>query len=120
MRIRSERDFRLAYREGSRARGSILLVVVRPNGSAVTRLGLSVGRRAWRRAVQRNRVRRVFREAFRLAHPHLPAGLDVVLIPAGPAPRPELEPTRTELERLVRKAHARYREKRAASEEASS
>lgn len=118
MRMRSERDFRLAYGEGSRARGSILLVVVRANGGPLTRLGLSVGRRAWRRAVRRNRVRRVFREAFRLAHPRLPVGLDVVMIPAEAEPRPALEATRAELERLVRKAHARFLEKHAAAGEA--
>ena len=111
MRLRSALDFGRAYRDGSRARGSILLVVVRENGLPQTRLGLSVGRRIWRSAVRRNRVRRVFREAFRTAYPDLPRGLDIVLIPAAERLAPTLEPTRNELLRLVPKAHARYLEK---------
>jgi ribonuclease P protein component len=37
------------------------------------------------RAVQRNRLRRLYREAFRLARADLPSGLDLVLIPRGQA-----------------------------------
>ena len=106
-------DFARAYREGSRARGAILLVVAVANDVGPTRLGLSVGRSVWRKATLRNRVRRVFREAFRLSQAELPRGFDLVLIPARPSLQPELDATRRELVRLARKAAARYREKRA-------
>jgi ribonuclease P protein component len=54
--------------------------------------------------VRRNRVRRVFREAFRLALPELPSGLDVVLIATGTEFDPRLEETRAELLELVQRA----------------
>ncbi len=113
MRLVRKRDFQRAYREGSRARGGILVVVVAENGQEWTRMGLAVGRRIWKRAVARNRVRRVFREAFRLSYAELPQGLDLVLIAAAPRLEPDLEATRRELLQLTRKAHARYRAKRA-------
>jgi ribonuclease P protein component len=72
------------FSEGGRARGGALVVVVRENGLPETRLGLSVGKSIWKSAVRRNRVRRVFREAFRLHRRELPAGVDVVMIPAVP------------------------------------
>ena len=78
--------------------------------------GLSVGRAIWRGAVQRNRVRRVFREAFRLSRPALPAGFDFVLIPARPKLEPQLAPTRAELERLTRKLAERWAARRAQAE----
>lgn len=109
--VRRKRDFERAFRAGSRARGSILLVIVVPNDLPITRLGLSVGKGVWRRAVQRNRVRRVFREAFRLAQHELPSGVDIVLVPAAKGLWPELEATRAELVQLARKALRRYREK---------
>jgi len=111
MRLRRRRDFERAYRRGSRARGPLLVVVAVENRGAWTRLGLSVGRRIWRRAVQRNRVRRVFREAFRLEYEALPKGVDLVLIPAEPGLRPDLAATRAELVKLAHKAHRRAREK---------
>ncbi len=107
------RDFERVYRTGSRARGARMTVAVCPNQLDRSRLGLSIGKRVWKSAVKRNRVRRVFREAFRLALPELPSGLDVVLIGSVPRVQPELEPTRRELVALVAKALRRYREKEA-------
>ena len=105
------KDFARVYREGSRARGSFMTVALRPNGLGRTRFGLSVGKRCWRSAVKRNRVRRVFREAFRLSLPELPGGLDVVLIASTPSLEPKLEPTRQQLLAMVRKALRRFEEK---------
>jgi ribonuclease P protein component len=83
---------------------NLYIVVACPNGLETTRLGLSVGKTIWKSAVKRNRIRRVFREAFRLAYPELPPGLDVVLIPARPKLVPVLADIRAELVGLVLKA----------------
>jgi ribonuclease P protein component len=110
-------DFDRAFRQGSRAKGAILIVVARPNGLAHTRLGLSIGKTIWKSAVKRNRVRRIFREAFRLSYPELPSGYDLVLIAAAPKLEPELAATRAELVGMAHKAARRAREKSAAEGE---
>ena len=104
VRMRREADFRIAYKDGVRARGAIVTLVVRPNGLAFSRVGLSVGKKCQKRAVRRNRVRRIFREAFRLERAELPAGLDIVMIGAIPGLDPRLEDTRRELVELVARA----------------
>ena len=101
------RDFQRVYRSGGRARGASLVVVACENGLPVSRLGLSVGRTIWKSAVKRNRIRRVFREAFRLSYPELPSGVDLILIPAQPKLVPVLADIRAELGPLVRQALAR-------------
>jgi ribonuclease P protein component len=53
-------------------------VIARPNGLGHARLGLAVGVRAAGNAVNRNRVKRVVREAFRHIHQELPA-VDLVV-----------------------------------------
>ncbi len=115
-RITKRADFALAYAQGSRARGSILVVVARPNGLAHPRLGLSVGRAIWPTAVGRNRVKRMFREAFRLEQGALTAGFDLVLIPAAARLEPQLAATRSELVRLSHKAARRCAEKSSPSD----
>lgn len=57
----------------------------RPNELDHARLGMVVAKRQFRRAVDRNRMRRIIRETFRLQGPDLPA-LDVVVrVLAAPA-----------------------------------
>ena len=53
-------------------------MIARPNGLDHARLGLAVGVRAAGNAVNRNRVKRVVREAFRHIHQELPA-VDLVV-----------------------------------------
>lgn len=121
-RLVRDSDFSRVYRTGNRAKGQLMTVAVMPNGGEVTRLGLSIGKRVWKHAVPRNRVRRMFREAFRLSYPDLPVGVDVIMIGSVPRVVPSLSATRVELVRLAGKALRRYEEKLAAqadSEEAT-
>lgn len=54
---------------------------VGPNGLAWHRLGLGVAKKMFRRAVARNYVKRIIREAFRLERPGFGGGLDIVVRP---------------------------------------
>jgi len=81
-RLRRGGDFRAVYATRARVADGRLVVYAKANGLDVTRLGLSVGRRCGG-AVQRNRTKRLLREAFRQARHAFPAGYDVVLVPLG-------------------------------------
>ncbi len=58
----------------------------RPEGNTEARLGLVVGKKQLKRAVDRNRVKRVVREQFRLRRPSLPAVDLVVRLATKPSP----------------------------------
>jgi ribonuclease P protein component len=85
--LRRPADFQRVYDRRRSVSNEFLIVYACPNGRPHLRLGLSVSRKVGG-AVRRNRLRRLFREAFRLTRHLLPTGLDLVLIPRGPAVPP--------------------------------
>jgi ribonuclease P protein component len=89
--LRRPADFKRVYDRRRSVSTESLIVYAAPNDLPHNRVGLSVSRK-YGGAVQRNRLRRLFREAYRLTRRQMPAGLDLILIPRGKA-----EPQLTEL-----------------------
>ncbi len=104
-RLRTQREFRHVYRRGDRRRGDNLIVVGARRRQAGCRLGLSVSK-AHGPAVRRNKIKRIFREAFRLERPSLVGNFDLILIPQA-KPRYVLAEVRHELAAAVRALHAK-------------
>jgi ribonuclease P protein component len=98
-RLRRPRDFQRVYDRRRSASDGWLIVYACENGLPHPRLGLSVSRKVGG-AVRRNRLRRLYREAYRLSRPELPIGLDLVLIPRRPD-EPTLEQLKQSLRHLV-------------------
>ena len=103
--LRRPADFKRAFDRRRSAADGKLIVYVCENGLPHLRLGLSVSRKNGP-AVHRNRMRRLYREAFRLTRHEMPTGLDLVLVPRRPE-EPDLEELKRALPRLVRQAARR-------------
>ncbi|CDM66785.1 ribonuclease P protein component [Pyrinomonas methylaliphatogenes] len=71
IRLRRSSEFRLAYTLGRRYDGRYLTAFVRRNELDQHRIGVTASRRTARHAVQRNRLKRLLREAFRLSRREL-------------------------------------------------
>jgi ribonuclease P protein component len=69
--LRGSNDFQRVYKTGKRYEGHLLTVFVLPNSLPQHRLGITASRKALGKAVDRNRAKRLLREAFRLTRPHL-------------------------------------------------
>jgi ribonuclease P protein component len=77
-RLTSRRQFLAVYGQGRRASCSSFTLFATPNDVGVCRLGLTVTRKVGG-AVQRNRVKRVFREIFRRNRARLEPAFDLVI-----------------------------------------
>jgi len=92
-------DFRRVYDRRRSASDRWLIVYACENGLPHRRFGMSVSRKVGS-AVIRNRLRRLYREAYRLTRDTMPPGLDIVVIPHGDG-EPTLEELKLSLPRLV-------------------
>jgi ribonuclease P protein component len=104
--LRRPSDFRRVYDRRRSVSDSWLIVYACENGLPHLRLGLSVSRK-YGNAVRRNRLRRLYREAFRLTRAQMPVGLDLVLIPRR-GDEPDLQTLMNCLPKLVRQVAKKF------------
>src|SRR2546425_4291998 len=97
--LRRTGDFKRVYDRRRSASDDWLIIYGCENDLDYLRLGLSVSRKVGS-AVRRNRLRRLYREAFRLTKHLMPPGLDLVLIPRSQN-EPNLEELKANLPRLA-------------------
>lgn len=78
-RIRKRKQYLNIYRRGGRLHSNNFIVILNPNPSGEKRLGVAISKRVGN-AVQRNRIKRLVREFFRLNKDGLPDSQDMVII----------------------------------------
>ena len=83
-RLRDSVAFRRAFERKKPASDNILIVYANRNELGHPRLGISIGKKKVPSAAERNRIKRLLREVFRLSKGELPSGVDLVIVPRGP------------------------------------
>ena len=79
-RLRRGRSFERLFQEGQCLAGRTTVMRVIPGEAAHSRCGVIASKRTFRRAVDRNRAKRLLRESFRQERGGLPMVCDVILV----------------------------------------
>lgn len=77
--ISSNDDFRKCYKEGKSRANRYLVLYYRPNGTSVSRIGISVSKKVGN-SVVRHRIKRLVKENYRLHEDEFSSGLDYVVV----------------------------------------
>ncbi|WP_119630993.1 ribonuclease P protein component [Methylocaldum marinum] len=105
-RLSTAADFQRVFEQPCKSADQYLTVLARTNGRDHPRLGLAIARRQIRNAADRNRIKRLVRESFRLWQSHL-GGRDFVVMARSAAIQADHETIRSSLqkhwENLVRR-----------------
>ncbi len=95
-------DFSSVFNLRKRIANKYLVLRYRPNALNTPRLGLIVAKKTAKLAVQRNYMRRVLRELFRLNQQYLPA-IDLVIQVQKTFEKPDFMQIKQEFEQLMQK-----------------
>ncbi len=101
-RLRSEEDFTAVFQHPRRFSDQNLIAFCRQNNLRHARLGVSVPKRAFKLATDRNSVKRVIRESFRKRQARLDS-LDIVIVVKIPSSTFSKRELRACIERLWQK-----------------
>jgi ribonuclease P protein component len=107
-RLRHAADFTALRKPTGRLGSACFRIRYRDNKVGFARLGQAISRRVSKRAVDRNRIRRIVRESFRHARAGLPP-VDVLIIANNQAVNVSRSELRAELDRLWQRLQARAR-----------
>lgn len=77
LKLLKEENYRNVFAKAERFGNRSFTVLARQNGLGYPRLGLAISKKCAKRAVDRNRIKRHFRESFRLNQHKLPS-VDII------------------------------------------
>lgn len=103
-RLTKQKDFENVFGKGKYFSEDLLSLKVVKNGSDNSRFGFIVSNKISKKAVVRNRIKRLLRESVRLLYKSIKPGFDVVFISKNKAVGKSFKETGFCVEKLLRKS----------------
>ena len=102
IRLLAAREYQRVFAQPERSSDAFLNVIARSNDQGYARLGLAISRKVAPRACQRNRIKRLIRESFRVEASQLP-GIGIVVMARSSAVQCSNDEIRASFKRHIQK-----------------
>ncbi|MCH8987162.1 ribonuclease P protein component [Patescibacteria group bacterium] len=79
-RLRKTNDFKRVFKDGKGAQSDKIFLKVRSNKEGAIRIGIIVSKKVAKKAVDRNRIRRILSEGIRTHISRIKQGRDIVIV----------------------------------------
>ena len=103
-RLRKQKDFENVFNKGFYFSNNFLSLKTVKNGLPVSRFGFIVSKKISKKAVERNRVKRLLRESVRLTQNNIRTGFDMVFISRAEISGKEFREINLTVEKLLKKS----------------
>ncbi len=110
MRLKKNWEFKRVYRHGRAVVSRNIVLYYFPNGMDYNRIGFSISKKVGK-SVVRNKIKRIYREAYYAIEEKLRVGYDIILIARKPAVDVSFHEACKELYNLCRKRNLLQSEK---------
>ncbi|MFR1518181.1 MAG: ribonuclease P protein component [Clostridia bacterium] len=77
--LRKNNEFQRVYKKGRYKAGRYIVMYVMPNKKDINRIGIATGKK-FGNSVQRNRMKRMIRESYRLSQDCMAKGYDIIFM----------------------------------------
>lgn len=79
LRLKKASEYQAIFKTGKKLTSPYFSIINKANQLSHSRLGIIVSKKSARKAVDRNRIKRIIRESFRLSYQFFPA-LDLIVV----------------------------------------
>ena len=104
-RLKKEKDFQCVFNKGRVINSDLMSIRVLTNGMENTRVGFIVSKKVSKKAVLRNKIKRIFREVMRGNIGKMKGGFDVIVTAKGKIFEAQSEEIDETMKRLLEKSN---------------
>lgn len=103
-RLKRKKDFKKVFQKGKSVKGNFLLLKKTENELGVSRFGFIVSSKVFKKAVERNKLKRRLRHIVREFLPEIKEGVDGVFVALSSVKGKNFEEIKKEVEKILKKS----------------